>query len=325
MIRPVYDSELVWTKAKFAEGQRGDPDFAPILRLMEKSNEKPHWDDVSDGTDVTKALWGQWTHLKVADGVLYRRFENVDNDTAKWQIVVPRAYRRDFCRLAHAGATGGHLGRKRTTEQVQRRGYWPGWTTDVRLFVKMCDKCAQYHRGRPAKRAELTPIPVREPWQLLSIDITGPFPRSRHGNSYILTAVDQFTNWTEALPLSNHTAPTVARALYNHVFSRFGSPLQVLSDQGPEFESTLFQELCKCLGIDKIRTTPYKPTTNGMIERFHRTLNSMLAKVVSDDHRDWCEHVPAVMAAYRASIHEVTGTRPTVSSLAERAELHWIW
>lgn len=102
----------------------------------------------------------------------------------------------------------------------------------------------------------------------------------------------------------------MARALVTHVFSRLGTPLQLLSDQGPEFESILFQELCKWLEIDKIRTTPYRPATNGMIERYHRTLNSILGKIIRNDQRDWREKAPVAAAAYRASVHEATGYTP---------------
>ena len=95
-----------------------------------------------------------------------------------------------------------------------------------------------------------------------------------------------------------------------HVFSRFGLPKQLLSDRGPEFESNLFCELMEWLEIDKLRTTAYKPSTNGVVERFHRTLNSMLGKIVSDSQRNWDECLPAVMAAYRASPHDSTGFSP---------------
>jgi len=95
-----------------------------------------------------------------------------------------------------------------------------------------------------------------------------------------------------------------------HVFSRFGAPLQLLSDRGPEFESELFSQLMQWMEIDKIRTTAYKPSTNGVVERFHRTLNSMLGKVVSASQRDWDDRLPSVMAAYRASPHSSTGFTP---------------
>jgi transposase InsO family protein len=64
------------------------------------------------------------------------------------------------------------------------------------------------------------------------------------------------------------------------------------------------------MGVDKIRTSPYHPQSNGMLERFHRVLNSMLAKVIDEDQRNWPDHLPTVMSAYRASVHEATGFSP---------------
>ena len=101
---------------------------------------------------------------------------------------------------------------------------------------------------------------VGEPFERVSIDITGPHPRSVKGHVFLLTVMDSCTKWAEAIPLRNHTAPTVAKALMTHVFSRFGMPLQLLSDRGPEFESELFQELCRWMEIDKVRTTAYRPS-----------------------------------------------------------------
>src|SRR5206468_2916603 len=124
------------------------------------------------------------------------------------------------------------------------------------------------------------------------------------------TAIDAFTKFPEAVPLRNKEATTVARALFDVVISRYGIPLQLLSDRGTEFENGLLLELCRLLGMDKIRTIAYKPSTNGAIERFHRTLNAMLAKVINESQRDWDSKLPAVMAAYRAASHEATGFSP---------------
>ena len=78
----------------------------------------------------------------------------------------------------------------------------------------------------------------------------------------------------------------MAKILVDHVFAYFGTPIRILSDQGRNFESQLFQELCRCMAIDKVRTSSYKPSTNGQQERFHRTLNAMIAKVVKESQRD---------------------------------------
>jgi len=202
------------------------------------------------------------------------------------------------------------MGLKKTAAAVQSRAYWPTWSSDLASFVKSCSQCARYHRGTLPRRAELQTPQVGEPWERISVDITRPHPKSTRQNQYILTVIDHFSKWAEAIPIRNHTAPVVARALMVHIFSRFGVPLQLLSDRGPEFESELFCQLMKWLEIDKIRSSPYKASTNGCVERLHRTMNSMLGKVVSESQRDWDERLPLVMAAYRASPHSSTGFTP---------------
>jgi len=110
--------------------------------------------------------------------------------------------------------------------------------------------------------------------------------------------------------MRDQEASTVARLLMDRVICVHGCPKQILTDQGPNFESQLFQELCRLLVIDKIRTSPYRPSTNGNIERFHSTMHSLTAKWVSTNHRDWDEKLSAVTFAYRSTVHESTGFTP---------------
>jgi len=129
------------------------------------------------------------------------------------------------------------MGLKKTTTAVQSRAYWPTWSSDLALFVKKCSQCASYHRGTLPRRVELQTPQVGEPWERISIDITCPHPRSARQNQHIVTVIGHFPKWAEAISIRNHTTPVAARALMLHVFSRFGTPLQLLSDRGPKFES----------------------------------------------------------------------------------------
>jgi len=284
--------------------------MATVYDAVASGSARPNWKIVALWSLPEKAYWHQWDRLSMRDGVLCRRWEYVDKRPCNWQVVLPKTYRADFIHLSHTGMTGGHLGRSRTENQVQRRAYWYGWRKDVSAELRRCAPCAQYHRGSQPRQTNLNPFPSGEPLECLSLDITGKHPRSAKGNEYILTVMDGFTKWAEAFPIRNHTAPTVARVLVQQVFSRVGTPRRILTDRGAEFESDLFRELCRWFGIDKVRSTSYQPSTNGMLESFHRTLNTMLAKVVSDNQKDWDEHVPLVMSAYRASVHEATGYSP---------------
>jgi len=301
-------SEL--TLEVIAGEQETDQDINPVLQAKKQNIERPTWDQIASESPITKALWQQWDRLLVRDNVLYRQFDPLNGKPIVWQLIIPYKLRRQFFQAVHEGITGGHMGRKRTEQQLQNRAYWPGWTTDVRRYMRMCGPCSQYHRGKPPKISTLKPLPVGDVWERISIDITGPHPRSRNGNVFLLTIMDHYSKWADAIPIPNHTAATVARVLFNRVLVYMGNPIFLLSDQGPEFESALFQQLCKRMGIEKMRTTPYQARTNGMVERYHRSLNSILAKIISDDQRDWCERAPVAAAAYRASVHEATGYSP---------------
>ena len=92
-------------------------------------------------------------------------------------------------------------------------------------------------------------------------------------------------------------------------------PKEIISDQGDEVEGELFTELCKSINVCKLRISPYRPLTNGMVERYHRTLNQMLGKVVGETRRDWDLHVSAAAAAYRSSEPVVTGFTPNFMML----------
>ena len=125
---------------------------------------------------------------------------------------------------------------------------------------------------------------------------------------------DYFTRWTEAYPIPNQEATTVAKKLVDQFFFRFSPPEQLHSDQGRNFESEVITEVCKLLGVVKSRTTPYHPQSDGLIERFNRTLLDMLAKAARERPFHWEEHLPRLCLAYNSSVHPTTGYAPFYST-----------
>ena len=144
----------------------------------------------------------------------------------------------------------------------------------------------------------------------ISLGILGPLPVTDKGNKFVLVITDLYSKWTEAFGVPDQEAKTIANVFLNEFVCRFGTPLQILSDQGRNFESQLFQELCKLLKIDKIRTSPLHPQSNGVVERFNRTLGNMLAMFCENQQRSWDEHLPKVMMAYRSAINSTTNYTP---------------
>lgn len=104
--------------------------------------------------------------------------------------------------------------------------------------------------------------------------------------TYILVVGDYFTRWMEAYPIPNQEATTVAKKLTDEFFFRFSPPEQLHSDQGRQFESQLIAEICKLLGIKKTHTTAYHPQSDGLVERFNRTLLGMLSTATRDNPFD---------------------------------------
>lgn len=319
------DVDDAWGKETFIKAQSEDPEIKPVYEAL--LHPDPSWIDGKPPMEMarpwsegSRILLADWHKLSFYQGRLCRRWEDPNGLYFKMQVIIPQKYREEVVMRTHGGMTGGHLGRDKTFDQISRRMYWPHWKTSVRLLLKSCKPCAQYHRGPQPKQVGLKPFPAGMPFETWSIDVTGPHTPSRDGNVYILTLVDSFTKWTEAFAIRRHTAEIVVRKLVEEVFSRFGTPLRLLSDRGPEFESGILAELCRSYQIDKIRTTSYQPSTNGALERFHKTMNSMIGKVVEESQRDWDRRLPEVMHAYRSTIHS---SRITFSCWGWRPEHLW--
>ena len=138
----------------------------------------------------------------------------------------------------------------------------------------------------------------------------GPLPETSRRNKQILVIVDHFTKWCEAFATPDQKASTVAPILVSRIFSRFGPPAVVHSDQGRNFESTLLHEICNFMGITKTRTTSYHPQCDGQTERQNRTIQAMLSAFASnrrDDSDLWLDSVPF---AYNTSRHDALGISP---------------
>ena len=297
---------------RWREAQRGDSDLAPIFQWLEAGGERPSWEAVASESPATKCLVDQWETLRMdARGVLVKRWVAVsDAGRDAWVVLVPRVLRAEVLKELHAGVTSGHFGERKTLSRLRQRFYWVGMRSDVVEWCRACDVCSARKGPARKNRAPLEVYRVGAPMERAAVDIAGPLPLTPRGNRYICVAMDYFTKWPEAYAIPNHEAETVAGVLVNEFFTRFGVPAELHSDQGREFESRVFRECCELLGVRKTRTTPLHPQSDGMVERFNRTLAQQLAKYCEEDQGDWDVKLPAMLMAYRSAEHEATGFSP---------------
>ena len=212
-------------------------------------------------------------------------------------------------KLAHDIPLAGHLGRRKTTSRILQRFYWPGMFRDVSDYCRSCPEC-QKSSPRGRSKALLLPLPIVDvPFKRMAMDIVGQLPRSSSGNHFILVLCDYATRYPEAIPLRTVEADRIAKEPVK-VFARVGVPDEILTDQGTNFTSQLLQEVYRLLKVKPIRTTPYHPQTDGLVERFNNTLKSMLQKAASAEGKNWDDLLPYLLFAYREVPQASTGFSP---------------
>ena len=207
--------------------------------------------------------------------------------------------------LLHAHENISHCGVQAVFEVVRRRFYWPHLRADVYHHVKSCHEC----QVRSLKRLEV-PLKISQPSILFAkvyIDIMHMPPAN--GYKYIVAAKDDLSGTCEAIPLQNATAKNLAKFFWEYIYCRYGAPLQVVTDNGPEVKEA-FEKLLKRLNIPQIKITPYNHHANGVVERGHFILYEAIIKSCKGRISEWPKKVPEIVFADRVTISRVTGFSP---------------
>ncbi|KAL3966228.1 nuclear receptor co-repressor 2 [Sarotherodon galilaeus] len=249
-----------------------------------------------------RILLRQWSRVHINDdGVLYRRVKGRD------QLLLPKEHRDTVFRELHKEM--GHLGAERTLCLIRDRFYWPRMQSDVEHFVMHACECLKRKRPSKITRAPLTTITTTFPFELVSIDFLH-LETCKQGYEYILVVMDHFTRFAQAYATKNKSAKTVVDKVFNHFALNFGFPARIHHDMGREFENQMFSQLQKVCGLRGSHTTPYHPQGNGQVERFNRTLLSMLRTLTDLEKADWKESLTKVVHAYNCTRNEATGFSP---------------
>lgn len=221
-----------------------------------------------------------------------------DTSTGRLRPFVPESMRKTLFSSTH---NLSHPGANASIRLITDRFVWPRMKTDIRQWSKTCVPCQRAKVGRHTRSPPGSFPSPDERFAHVHVDITGPLP-SCEGKTYLLTCVDRFSRWCEALPMSDITAHTTARTFVSGWVSRFGVPALITTDRGRQFESDLFNQLMRILGSKRVKTTAYHPEANGLVERFHRTLKSALRAVT--DQANWLENLPLVLLGLRTAVKD---------------------
>ena len=237
-----------------------------------------------------------------ADGIPFRVANN------NRPLLVPTSLREDILTWTHKML--GHPGRQKLHLTLKDILYWPHMFADIEALTAKCQLCQQVKDSQHAQGTLNMTNEQAQPWEIVSVDLIGPFrDDSKSQISHCLTILDHATRIVEIIGLKNIKASTVAQKFDKHWLCRYPRPSTLLSDQGTQFLSNEFQELLQSYGIHHTVTSSYHPETNGMIERMHATINTMIRSTIAEGG-EWRTKLPAISWALRTTFHRTLGSTP---------------
>ena len=220
----------------------------------------------------------------------------IDGDNTYETTVIPRAITAQVLQMVHDHL--GHNSTHRTYTLLKKPYYWKGLKPSVEKHIKMCYQCQRRNR-QVVKYVTLHFDVATFPMQFISMDLIGEFhPLTVRRNKYALTVICMLTGYVFCVPLKTKTAEEVIQAYIDHIYSKFGGSMKILSDNGTKFKNKIFEQVAKELGVvHKLYTPPYHPASNGRIEGFHAFLKACIAKHIAPQ-LEWDVLVPLACAAY---------------------------
>jgi len=223
--------------------------------------------------------------------------------------VLPSHLVERFIKSVHSNPLVAHMGAKRTAARCAELFVIPKLRKIARSICGSCIPCLRRKRSLP-KVGKLASVAPTRPWEMISMDFSGPYPVSRRGNSYVLVIIDQFSKFVNLVACPQANAAAVLRALYERIICIHGPPEKLLSDNGSHFVNATIASMCHSFRIFKVQSSPYYPQGDGQVERFMSNLNNSLSCLCQDNVSEWCEFLPGVQSAYNATPHSSTFVAP---------------
>ena len=269
-------------------------------RIKQAQQEEP-----LDIKDAERFLQSSQT-LQFSDGALF-----VEEHDRSPRIYVPYCCRDEVIGYFHDDPLACHPGANETLRAVRESHFWPRMREDVRRAVGNCATCLLAKAGRPIAKGVQHFRQPTAPWEIVAIDMMGPYPRTSRGKRFILVATDVMSRWTEAFAVTSSELKIISPTLEREVFMRWGYPRVILSDNAPQFRGINWANQCKSWGA-VIHTTPaYHPRANPTERRNQELKKGLRLKIADGRQSDWDLHLPSILFSLRRRNNRITGQSPS--------------
>ena len=300
-----------WSPESIKEHQEMDPVLKIVLEWV-ANNSRPDWDEITCKSSQLKYWWARFDSLLLDKNNVLTYIWYLPNGNQKLRAILPGSLLRQYLRELHDTESAGHLGINKTWAKAKKLPFiWISMRATIRAYVKGCSVCQRTKPSHTNRNAYLRQFPAGARLEMIGMDLIGPLPCTPNKNKYILTIVDYWTRWCEAIPIPDKKAETVAMAFMTQFVSRYGVPMTILTDRGTEFVNETFHSCCReLLSTWKVKTTAYHAQTNGLCERLNGCIEKMLRAYIKDTQTNWDVKLPFVLMAYRAAVQETIRETP---------------
>lgn len=240
-------------------------------------------------------------------------------------MVIPKHIVNRILWKYHDHVLVNHPGWKETYRTIQNRFYWKNMRNNIYQYVKDCHVCACTKPVNKKPEDVMTSRIPRQPWEVLSIDLMGPYPKTARGKTQILVVTDCFSRWVEAYPIGTATTRVIVDTIEKEFCSRFGYPRVILSDNGTQFVSKLMKDTLNKWGTEGWTTPIYHPRANPVERRNQDIKKGLRSQLLGKPHRSWDGVLPSIMFAIRNRKNQNTGYTPTELVLGREAKCPGDW
>jgi hypothetical protein len=281
------------------QAQQEDAEIKEIMRYVERGG----FEEMTREENDKYALLVQ--KLIPIDGIMYYK-----DDHKRARIFVPATLRPlVFDAFHNSKLGGGHMSLRKTMHKCCKY-FWPKMHKDIVNLVKACMTCQLRNSPTPHYKAEMLSVPCNTLFARVGLDLAGPFPITEKGNKHILNIICWFTKYIVSVPIPDAKATTIANALLNHCFLKYGGCTELISDNATSFTSDFFKDFCSLLSVNKLNAIPHWSQGNAITERSFRTYHNILAKYMTPDCPNFDEFLNYATFAYNTSMHFTTNESP---------------
>ncbi|KAM9361117.1 gypsy retrotransposon integrase-like protein 1 [Symphorus nematophorus] len=237
----------------------------------------------------------------------------------KREVVIEAERKRQIFLDCHFNDIGHHLGQKKTVHRIQSKYYWLGIIKDVVDWIKVCETCQHTERNKNLART-VRPIKVDAPWDIVGIDIIGPFPETQQGNTHVTVLIDYFSKWPEAFPVQKADAFSVARCISKCIY-RFGAPKTIVCTQNADFCDEVTKLLCDRWSIVQKVSPLDQPQLNPLHDCTSPLLKEAVVQMVTEKQTEWDDFLDPVLFLFRTSTNPTTKFTPYSLMFNRKANL----